>query len=199
MRNSIRSLAALCVLLLAATASSALTVSSASLGGDKVCTTLACSTQTHSFAGSTPGGSGGSIVLSGSTLTFSIDAGDATFGALGRDPTLALQNLVLSGSAALYSVGGGAYAIVGGGGVVTGSANSVAFSSQVNSIGGLCTTIGGGLSCGITFSYFSGAGLSATRAVHAAVNVSAIPEPAAAAVFAAGAGLLAAVLRRRSN
>lgn len=197
MLNRIARLAlALCFALLSVATAQAATIVSASLGGDKVCTTLACSTQTHTFGGSSSVGSGGSLSISGTTLTFSINAGSATFNTAGSDPNLALAALSITGTATVLPVGGGAYAISSGSGSVAGTANASAFSSGTSAVGGTCTTVGGNLNCGITFAYQSSVGLPGTRAVLGQVNVQ-TPEPSLAALLGAGAIAACALGRRR--
>jgi hypothetical protein len=180
-----------------ASASQAVTITTASLGGDKVCTTLACATQTHAFGSSSAAGSGGTISLSGTTLTFSINAGSASLTSISADPSLSLAALVISGSATVVPVGGGAYVITGGAGSVSGTANSLAFSSGTSAVGGTCATIGGNLTCGITFAYLSSVGLPGSRAVLGTVNLQ-TPEPSLSMLL--GAALIGglAIRRRRS-
>jgi hypothetical protein len=196
MRQLIRLIVAASVGSFAASAAQSLTITTASLGGNQVCTTLACSTQTHTFGGSSAAGSGGSITLSGTTLTFAIAAGSASFTSTSADPNLSLTNLSITGSATVMAVGGGSYAILSGSGSVAGNANATAFTASLAQVGGTCTDVGGGLSCGITLAYVSTVPFGASRAFSETVNVHA-PEPSAALMI--GAALLAfgAASRRR--
>jgi MYXO-CTERM domain-containing protein len=195
MRQMIRLLAAACVWLFAAGAAHSLTITTASLGGNQVCTTLACATQTHTFGSSSAVGSGGSITLSGTTLTFSISAGSASFNSVGADPNLSLSGLSVTGTATVMAVAGN-YVILSGSGSVSGSANSSAFTASLSQVGGTCTTVGGGLSCGITLSYLSSTPFGSSRAFLETVNLQA-PEPNSAALVAVAVGALAFVSRRR--
>ncbi len=184
-------------ILLAGASAHALSITTASLGGDKVCKTLACAVQTHSFGGSSAAGSGGSIALSGSTLTFSIDAGSATFSTLGTDASISLTDLSFDGSASVLSVAG-SYVITGGSATVSGVANGSSFTASASSVGGTCVATSGGLACGITFSYLSSTPIGYSRAFFETVNLQA-PEPSLGLLL--GAGLLATtgwIARRRS-
>ena len=191
-----RWISAACFGLLAAASAEALTITTASLGGNRVCTTLACSTQTHTFGSSSASGSGGTITLSGSTLTFSINAGTAGFTTANSDPSISLAGLTFTGTATVTPVGGGAYAILSGTGTAAGSANALAFSASLAQVGGTCTTVGGGLSCGITLSYLSAVPIGSSRAFSETVNLQA-PEPSGALLIGTALAALGAATRRR--
>lgn len=191
-----RLLLAACIGYLAATAAQASTITTASLGGNRVCTTLACSSQTHTFGSSSAAGSGGTITLSGSTLTFSINAGSAGFTTTSSDPSISLAGLTFTGTATVTPVGGGAYAILSGTGTAAGSANALAFSASLSQVGGTCTTVGGGLSCGITLSYLSTVPIGSSRAFSETVNLQA-PEPSSALLIGTALAALGAAARRR--
>lgn len=189
-----------------ASAASALTVGSASIGGDKGCDSLACTTQTHTFDSALPGTGGGSITLGSGTLSFSITVSGALFTSSSEDD-VTFSNVSYAGTASVLVVGPSVSIVSSSGVTVSGDATVGAGSPQSFStvppggVGGTCTIdLSGGLVCGLTFAFQDNAfdvGGQHRYFFHT-VNLTALatPEPSLALLLALGlAG--AGVMRRR--
>lgn len=166
----------------------ALTIQSASIGDGKGCTDLACTVQTHTF-GTTVGTGGGTVDLSGSTLTFSISGLGATL-----NPMVGFTNMDFTGTATV--VGAGLYAVTTGSATVTGQIVDAGFPAAINTnaltVGGTCSDLTGDLSCGLVFSFTSPVdGTAFTQTVNLIT-----PEPATAGLL--GLVVIGLAARRRA-
>jgi len=189
------------VSMLLAGVAQALPVSTASVGGGRGCTVQACSpaaTQTLTWSSSSGGGTG-TLSIVGNNLSFSITLASTTFLPI-SGPDNGVTQLVFSsttytGSALLNPIGGGFYTILSGTSTISGtqtpSGAGVAgpFAAADALLGGACQDLGGSISCGITFGAANDFNFSLngqTRYFTHTVNVTAVPEPATAALFGAG-------------
>jgi len=189
---------------LGASAVGALTIDSASVGDGFGClSTPACATQTHSYGG-TAGTGGGTITITATTLTFSVTvdsssftavfggASDTTFTSTNYSGTVTVTTMVFP-TFMLHTVVPGPTTVAG---TATGS-GSTGFSAAA-SISGTCTEVGIQLACGLVFSFIDtdvGSVAGGDAFVHT-VNLSTVPEPAAALLI--GLALAAVAARRRA-
>jgi hypothetical protein len=189
---------------LGAGAAGALTINSATVGDGFGCLNApACTTQTHSYGG-TAGTGGGTITITPSTLTFDILVDSSSFTAiLGGASNTTFTGTTYSGMVSvnttvfptfmLHTVVPGAVTVAG---TATGS-GSTAFSAAA-SISGTCTESGVTLACGLVFSFINsdvGSVAGGDAFVHT-VNLSAVPEPAAALLI--GLALAGLAVRREA-
>jgi len=180
----------------------ALPVSTASVGGGRGCTVQACSpaaTQTLMWSSSSGGGTG-TLDIVGNNLSFSITLASTTFVPISGPNDNGVTQLVFSsttytGSATLNPVVPGFYTILSGSSTINGtqtpSGAGVAgpFAAADALLGGSCTVTGPSISCGITFGAANDFNFDLngqTRYFTHTVNVTAVPEPATAALFGAG-------------
>jgi hypothetical protein len=177
----------------------ALPVTSASAGNALGCLDQACTSQTLSWA-SNAGGGTGTLDLVGNNLTFSITLASTTLTPIGGGSDNGVTQLVFSnttytGSATVMHLGGGFYQILSGtstiGGTQAPSGAGVAgpFAAADALLSGTGTVIGPSVGCGIVFGAANDFNFDVngqTRYFTHTVNVTAVPEPATAALFAIG-------------
>ena len=177
----------------------ALPVSTASIGNGRGCLDQACTSQTLTWSSNSGGGTG-TLTRTGNSLSFSITLASTTFLPIsgGNDngvTQLVFTSTTYTGSANLNPLGGGFYAILSGSASISGtqtpSGAGVAgpFAAADALLGGTCTDTGASLSCGITFGAANDFNFDVngqTRYFTHTMNVTAVPEPATAALFGAG-------------
>jgi hypothetical protein len=189
------------VSVLAAGSAQALPVSAASAGNALGCTDQACTNQTLAWASNAGGGSG-TLDIVGNNLTFSITLASTTLLPIGGGndngvTQLVFTNTTYTGSATLNPIIPGFFQIVSGSAAISGtqtpSGAGVAggFAAADALLSGSCTVSGPSIGCGIVFGAANDFNFllnGQTRHFSHTVNVTAVPEPATAALF--GAGLL---------
>jgi len=198
--------------LLLAGAAQALPVSTAAVGGGRGCANSAC-TQIRYMWSSSSGTGSGSLTLDGGagTLDFSITLPGSLFLAMPSPDNGVTQisfsdvtytgSATLSGGPATFSITGGS-ATISGTQTPSGAGTAGLFSAADSLLSGSCN-VGANITCGIIFSSLNDFSFDVngqTRWFTHTVNVTAVPEPATAALFGAGlAGLGIAGSRRRSR
>jgi hypothetical protein len=191
----------------------ALPVTSASAGGALGCLDQACTSQTLAWA-SNAGGGTGTLDIVGNNLTFTITLASTTLTPIGGGSDngvtqLEFTNTTYTGSATLNPlIPGSFYSIVSGSATISGtqtpSGAGVAgpFAAVDALLSGSCMITGPSIGCGIVFGAandFDFLVNGETRYFSHTVNVTAVPEPATAALFGAGLIGLAVAGGRRAR
>jgi hypothetical protein len=204
------------LLALFAGSAQALPVSSASIESGAGCSDAMCGNLTLTWSASS-GSGGGSLTLSGSSLSFAITIGSATF--VPVEPAtddngvseLVFSSVTYTGTATAVpnEYAPGLFDITSGSASITGTQTPIGagsagpFSVSDSLLSGYCYDAGAlGISCGITFSSendFSFPLNGATRYFTHTVNVAAaaVPEPGAAALLGLGLAALLTTRHRR--
>ena len=188
------------VFALAAGSAQALPVSSASVGNARGCVNQACTNQTFTW-GSNAGGGTGTLDIVGNNLSFSITLASTTLVSIGASDNGVTQidftSTTYTGGATLMPLGGGFYSILSGSASIsgtqtpTGAGAAGPFAAADALLSGSCQDTGASISCGIVFGAandFNFLVNGQTRHFTHTMNVTAVPEPATAALV--GAGLL---------
>ncbi len=189
----------------------ALPIGAASIGNARGCVDQACTNQTLTWGGNAGGGTG-TLDIVGNNLSFSITLASTTLVPIGASDNgvtqLDFTNTTYAGSATLMSLGGGFFSIVSGSASIngtqtpTGAGTGGSFSAADALLGGTCAVTGPSISCGITFGAandFNFLVNGQTRYFQHTMNVTAVPEPATAALVCAGLIGLGVAASRRSR